>query len=162
MGRKRKKPGIKVSTQTAVLLAGSAVCVVLLIGVVILVRSSIQFRNRDFQALRDARPAPLARTPEEAWKLLRGKWGRTERSGNSISKVEYEFTDDRRVIFRSKITGGVLPMPQTSQVVNKVIGVELDKDNVLLKVEGGPGEMLLLFESPTVLVMEGEDFRRLD
>lgn len=160
MGRRRKKQ--QISTQTAIILAGSAVAVVSVIGIIIMIRSSFPARHRGWDDFRDVRPVALARTPDEAWKLLKGKWGRTNRAGNAVTKIEYEFTDDRRVIFRSSLTGGVLPKPQTNEIVNRVVAVELDDDDILLTIEGGQGEMWLWFESPTVLVVEGEDFRRLN
>jgi hypothetical protein len=162
MGRRRKKPKYQISTRSAIILSGSIVAVVFGILLFIVIRSSFPTRNRDWNAFRDARTAPLARTPDEAWKMLRGKWGRTDHVGNVVSKLEYEFTDDRRVIFRSSLSGGVLPKPQTNEIVNKVLAVELDEDDILLTIEGGEGEMMLWFDSPIVLVVEGEEFRRLN
>lgn len=157
MGRPRKKPKKPpISTRTAIVLAGSAVAFAVLLGMIWMLRGPGFPRGRDF------RPPPVVRTADEAWKLLQGKWGQTIRAGNGVSKVEYEFTADRRMIFRSSLSGGVLPQPQTNEIVSKIVAIDLDDDDILLTVEGGQGEMLLWFDSPTVLVVEGEEFRRKD
>jgi hypothetical protein len=165
MGRRRKKPKYQISTRSAIILSGSIVAVVFAIILFVVIRSSFPSRNRgwdDPRGFRDIRPAPLARTTDEAWKMLKGNWGRTDRVGNAVTTIEYEFTEDRRVVFRSSLSGGVLPQPQKNQIVNRIVGLELDDGDILLSIEGGQGEMTLWFESPTVLVVEGEEFQRRD
>ncbi len=163
MGRRRKKPKYQISTRSAIILSGSIVAVVFVILLFIVIRSSFPSRNRvwdDPRGFRDIRPAPLVRSTDEAWKMLKGKWGRTDRIGNDVATIEYEFTDDRRVIFRSSLAGGVLQQPQTSEITRKVVALELDEGDILMSLDGGHGEMLLWFESPTELIVDGEDFRR--
>ncbi len=160
MGRRRKKPKYQISTRSAIILSGSIVAVVFAIILFVVIRSSFPSRHRGWDDFRDARPAPLARTTDEAWKLLKGKWGRTERLGNAVTSIEYEFTEDRRMIFRSSLAGGVLPKPQTNEIVRKVVALELDEGEILLTVDGGEGEMLLWFDTPKILFVDGEELRR--
>ena len=131
MGRRRKKPPI--STRTAVILAGSAVAVVFLIGLAIVVRSS--------RPLARYLPPPPPQNADEAWRSLLGTWSHTVKSPNSKAVSTYRFTADRKFIRSSSVSGGALPMPVTSKTVMPVLGVKVFDDEIHLTLGPGTNEL---------------------
>jgi hypothetical protein len=141
MGRRRKKQ--QISTQTAVILAGTAVAIVTLIGVVILIRSSRPMA-------RNFLPPPVLQTPEEAWENLLGTWTHKRRAGNSSTVMTYRFTADRQFIRSSSVTGGVLPKPMTSTTSMPVLDVEVIDDEIDLSLGPGTNELGIVTPAQTI------------
>lgn len=161
MGRRNKKKEIPL--QTALLLSGGAVFVAVLVLVVIMARSGGGRWGPAGGPRRHHQPMAV-KSADDAWKRLEGKWSYTEKFGRDVSKAQYEFTADRRLIFRSSVSGGVLPGPMNHAFTQKIVGIEIEDNEILLSLtdENGQdaGVMTVWFESPTVLSVEGEEFKR--
>ena len=113
-----------------------------------------------------ARPKkPPPQTSEEAWQRLVGTWSFTVASGNSRSVTRYRFTSDRKMIFSSSLTGGLLPGPLTSEIPSDVTAVALQGDEILLTIgdshRGRPqSAMTLRFAADNQIVVEDQVFTR--
>jgi hypothetical protein len=161
MGRRRKKK--EVPLKTALLLSGGAVVVVVIILVVIMARSGGGGWGPAGWPRRHHQPMAV-KSADDAWKRLEGKWSVTEKFGRDVSKVEYEFTADRRLIFRSSLSGGRLQGPMNHTSTQKIVGIEVENNEILLTLTDENGQddgiMTVWFESEKVLSVEGEEFKR--
>ena len=91
------------------------------------------------------RVAP-ALTSDDAWQRLVGTWNYTVTSPNSRSVMRLRFTPDRKMIRSNSLSGGVLPVPMTSETTTDVTQVSVKKEDVLLTLGpnpfGGPGGVM--------------------
>ncbi len=146
---KKKKPAI--TTQTAVILAGSAVCIGLILVFFIIIRSSIP-RDRGF---RDFDEPPLVQTPDEAWTMLRGKWKQAYNDVGGAGTVEYEFTADQRVIVRNT---------PNIELIRTVSATHIDDGEIIFELRGADGnpdgELNLWFETPKILFIEFDEYHK--
>lgn len=146
MRRRRRKD--QISTRTAVILAGSAVAGVLLIGFIFIVTSGKPMARR--------LPPPPPRNADEAWQSLVGTWTHTVQSPNTKAVSTYRFTADRKFVRSSTVTGGVLPMPMTNETTMPVQMVEVFDDEIHLTL--GPGQTVaFLFTGPNTIALLTDD-----
>jgi hypothetical protein len=75
------------------------------------------------------------RSADEAWQLLVGTWSYIVATGNSRSVSSVGFTPDRKMIRKSSLTGGVMPVPITNERTSVVSGVAV-KDGAILLTMG--------------------------
>jgi hypothetical protein len=71
-------------------------------------------------------------TPDEAWQRIAGTWTYSFQATNSLSVMKLQFTPDRKMIRSSSLSGGVLPMPMTSETATPVTKVAVTSDAIQL------------------------------
>jgi hypothetical protein len=77
-------------------------------------------------------------TPDEAWQRIAGTWTYSLQATNSQSLMKLHFTPDRRMIRSNSLSGGVLPMPMTSETSTPVAKVAVKSDAIQLTL--GPNQ----------------------
>jgi hypothetical protein len=97
-------------------------------------------------------------TPDEAWQRLVGTWVYRLAGGNSVSVSRYRFTPDRRIIFSTELTGGIMPGQMTNELTIDVTAVAVEEESIYLTVGrdpfGGDAVMTVRFKAVGRLVVE--------
>jgi hypothetical protein len=105
-------------------------------------------------------PVPPAPACDDPWQRLVGTRNYTFTSPNSQSVMRLRFTPDRKVIRRNSLTGGVLPMPITSETATDVTKVSMNQKEDILPTIGpnaigrSGGAMTIRFVASNQIVIE--------